>query len=86
MERKWNERRRNEYVDEFTRIYTRAHAAARLSATSAVGGRALAIELVWSGIANSRIRAPPHVHLRSQGSRPSLCRVLNEELNKKNSK
>ena len=37
--------------------------------------RALAIELVWPGIANSRNRALPHVHLRSQGSRPSLCRV-----------
>ena len=42
---------------------------------------ALAIELlvVWPGIANSRIRALPHVHLRSQGPRHSFCRVPNEE-------
>ena len=31
------------------------------------------------GIAISRISALPHVHLRSQGSRPSLFRVLNED-------
>ena len=38
-------------------------------------GPALAIELVWPRIASSRIRALPHVHTSSQGSRPSLCFV-----------
>ena len=40
---------------------------------------ALAIELSTPGFANSRIRAPPHVHPRSPGSRPILWRGLNEE-------
>ena len=44
---------------------------------------ALAIELSSTGFANSRIRAPLHVHPRSPGSRPSLCRGLNEEFYKK---
>ena len=40
---------------------------------------ALAIELSSTVFANSRIRAPPHVHPRSPGSRPSFCQGLNEE-------
>ena len=35
------------------------------------------IELVWPGIARSRVCAPPHVHINSQGSRPSLCGLHN---------
>ena len=38
------------------------------------------IELVWPGIARSRVCAPPHVHINSQGSRPSLCGVHNVEV------
>ena len=40
---------------------------------------ALAIELSSTGFVNSRIRALPHVHPRSPGSRPSFCRGFNEE-------
>lgn len=38
---------------------------------------ALAIELSSTGIARSRICALPHVHISSQGSRPSLYRLHN---------
>ena len=38
------------------------------------------IELVRPGIARSRVCAPPHVHINSQGSRPSLCGVHNVEV------
>ena len=38
---------------------------------------------VSPGFANSRVRALPHVHLRSLGSRPSSLRGLNEEFYKK---
>ena len=38
------------------------------------------IELVWPGIARSRVCAPPHVHINSQGSRPSLCGLHNVEV------
>ena len=41
---------------------------------------ALAIELSSTGIARSRVCAPPHVHINSQGSRPSLCGVHNVEV------
>ena len=37
---------------------------------------ALAIELSSTGIARSRVCALPHVHINSQGSRPSLCGVM----------
>ena len=37
---------------------------------------ALAIELSSTGIARSRVCAPPHVHINSQGSRPSLCMAV----------
>ena len=38
------------------------------------------IELVRPGIARSRVCAPPHAHINSQGSRPSLCGVHNVEV------
>ena len=38
------------------------------------------IELVRPGIARSRVCAPPHAHIDSQGSRPSLCGVHNVEV------
>ena len=38
---------------------------------------ALDIELVRPGIARSRVCAPPHAHINSQGSRPSLCGLHN---------
>ena len=41
---------------------------------------ALAIELSSTGIARSRVCAPPHLHINSQGSRPSLCGVHNVEV------
>ena len=41
---------------------------------------ALAIELSSTVIARSRVCAPPHVHINSQGSRPSLCGVHNVEV------
>ena len=41
---------------------------------------ALAIELSSAGFANSRIRAPLHVHLRSPGPHPSSWRGPNKEL------
>ena len=44
---------------------------------------ALPIEQSIPGFANSRVRAPPHVHPRGLGSRPSSLRGLNEELYKK---
>ena len=44
---------------------------------------ALPIEQSTPGFANSRVRALPHVHLRSLGSRPSSLRGLNEEFYKK---
>ena len=40
---------------------------------------ALPIEKSTPGFANSRVRAPPHVHPRGLGSRPSSLRGLNEE-------
>ena len=40
---------------------------------------ALPIEQSTPGFANSRVRAPPHVHPRGLGSRPSSLRGLNEE-------
>ena len=46
-------------------------------------GPALPIEQSTPGFSNSRIRALPHVHLRSPGSRPSSLRGLNEEFYKK---
>ena len=46
----------------------------------APGKTALAIELSSTGIARSRVCAPPHVHINSQGSRPSLCGVHNVEV------
>ena len=42
--------------------------------------RAMAIELSSTGIARSRVCALPHVHINSQGSRPSLCGVHNVEV------
>ena len=44
---------------------------------------ALPIEQSTPGFANSRVRAPPHVHPRGLGSRPSSLRGLNEEFYKK---
>ena len=44
---------------------------------------ALAIGPSTPGFSNSRIRAPPHVHPRSPGSRPSSLRGPNEEFYKK---
>ena len=44
---------------------------------------ALPIEQSTPGFTNSRIRALPHVHLHSPGSRPSSLRGLNEEFYKK---
>ena len=38
------------------------------------------IELVRPGIARSHVCAPPHAHINSQGSRPSLCGVHNVEV------
>ena len=73
-------------IEEAKAQYTCAFNAGRIQLTPLGLGTfacetpvALPIEKSTPGFANLRVRAPPHVHPRGLGSRPSSLRGLNEE-------